>query len=233
MKVTIFTSCYNQAPYLKECIESVLCQTHTDFEYLLIDDGSTDNTKNIIKEYSKRDERIKLIYLSKYPNIGSVINFSISIMKGNYWVWVPSDDLILPALIENKLKISDDNTITLGWGDSIDENSKYLGSLKFSFKSNSEFISRIWNECFIGMTGVMIPINLFNRIGVFPEHLKFSEDYYWILKSTQFDSVNYKYVPEILYKKRLHNIRLSNQYSSEIIANIPLIKKEVKDIYGR
>jgi len=154
-------------------------------------------------------------------------------MKGDYWVWVPSDDLILPSLVEKKLKISDDNTIILGCGDKIDKDSKFLGAIKFFWDNNSDFINRVWNDCFIGMTGVMIPYALFNRIGVFPEHLRYSEDYYWILRSTLSENVNYKFIPEIIYKKRIHQIRLSDQYSNEIIANIPVIKKEIMDTYGK
>jgi glycosyltransferase involved in cell wall biosynthesis len=233
MKITVFTSCYNQGLYLSEAIESVLNQTESDFEYLLIDDGSSDQTTDIIKKYAMADSRIIPIYLKKYANVASVINLSISIMHGDYWVWLPSDDILDKNLLSKKLKISSPETVVLGWGDIIDEKSDYRGSIKFNWESSAEFIKRIWIECFIGMTGVMIPKKIFNMVGLFPEHLKFSEDYYWILKATTFDNILFKYIPEIVYKKRIHTGRLTHRYHAEIIANVPLIKEEVKELYGK
>jgi glycosyltransferase involved in cell wall biosynthesis len=231
MKVTVFTSCYNQGQYLPEAIESVLCQTHTDIEYLLIDDGSTDNTKQIIQNYAKKDSRIIPIYLNKYPNIATVINYSISIMKSDIWVWVPSDDIIHNNLIEKKIEKLTSNNIILAWGDIINSDGKFQSKISFNWNSSDEFKKRIWEDCFIGMTGIMIPISVFKKIGTFPEHMLFSEDFYWILKSTKFD-IDYDYIPEVLYKKRIHNGRTTNKYYNAIIKNIPIIKEEIKRIYG-
>ena len=57
-KVTIYTQAYNPGAYLEQCIESVLNQTYGDFEWLLIDHGSTDNTREVIHRYAERDKRI-------------------------------------------------------------------------------------------------------------------------------------------------------------------------------
>ena len=59
-KVTIYTQAYNPGEYLTQCVESVLSQTYTDFEWLLIDHGSTDNTREVIQSYAERDKRIVL-----------------------------------------------------------------------------------------------------------------------------------------------------------------------------
>ncbi len=59
MKISVLTASYNYEKYISQTIESVLNQTYTDFEYIIFDDGSTDNSVNIIKEYAKKDKRIK------------------------------------------------------------------------------------------------------------------------------------------------------------------------------
>ena len=92
-KFTIFTSCYNQAAYLSEAIASVLNQTYTDFEYLLYDDGSTDNTWEIIQSYAAKDSRIKAVKLDKQKNVACVLNVSIRDMSTDFWLWCPSDDV--------------------------------------------------------------------------------------------------------------------------------------------
>ena len=230
MKVSIFTSCYNQCQFLPECIESVLSQTHRDIEYIIIDDGSNDETATIIREYSCRDDRILPIYLSKYPNIASVLNLSISVMHSDIWIWVPSDDIIMPDLVVKKITLLTDNNIVLAWGKTINECGSEQGQITFDWLSSDEFRHRIWKECFIGMTGVMIPRSVLYKVGGFPEHLDFSEDFYWILKSTKM-GVDYSYVPEFLYKKRHHSNRLTDKNHSSIIKGIPVIKEEINSWY--
>jgi len=232
IKVTVFTSCYNQNQYLPQAIDSVLNQTHTNIEYILINDGSTDETQQTIQKYAEKDTRIIPVYLPKYPNIATILNYSIKMMTSDIWVWLPSDDIISHTLIEKKLKKLTDNNIVLAWGDNINSNGQFLSKITFDWKSSDEFKKRIWNECFIGMTGVMIHKKVFEKVGMFPEHMLFSEDFYWILKSTKFN-IDYDYITESLYKKRIHNNRTTNKYQAEIIKNIPVIKKEIENLYGK
>lgn len=232
MKVTVFTSCYNQGRFLPSAIESVLNQTHRDIEYILIDDGSTDNTKSIIAEYAKKDGRIVPVYLPKQPNIATVLNLSLTLMKSDVWVWVPSDDIAITNLIEEKLKKITPNSIVLAWGIIVGESGSEQGKINFQWNTSDDFRKRIWEECFIGMTGVMIHRNVFNKVGNFPEHMNFSEDFYWILKSTKFN-IEYSYIDKYLYKKRIHGNRLTARKYNEVIANIPKIKKEVIGLYGK
>ena len=71
-KVTIYTQAYNPGEYLTQCVESVLNQTYTDFEWILIDHGSTDNTREVIRSYAERDKRIIPVYIDvngSVPNL--------------------------------------------------------------------------------------------------------------------------------------------------------------------
>ena len=104
--VTVCIPCYNQGKYLSESIESVLNQTFQDFELILIDDGSTDNTFQVMLDYAKRDGRIIVVKLSKQDNVGPVLNMSIRMARGRYWVWVPADDVAMKNLLETKVRDS-------------------------------------------------------------------------------------------------------------------------------
>lgn len=96
-KVSVITPTYNREKYIKKCIESVLTQTLNDVEFIIIDDGSTDSTSKIIKEYT--DERIKYV---KQVNSGIGIsrNNGIKMSKGDYIVFLDSDDYLEKDALE-------------------------------------------------------------------------------------------------------------------------------------
>ncbi|MEB3178365.1 MAG: glycosyltransferase family A protein [Nostocaceae cyanobacterium] len=93
--VTIIMPAYNAAPYLAESIESVLAQTFQDFELLIIDDGSQDNTAEIARQYCEKDYRVKLF---SQPNQGvsNTRNKGIKMAKGEYIAFFDADDLWMP-----------------------------------------------------------------------------------------------------------------------------------------
>ena len=90
-KVSVVTPTYNRANYIKKCIDSILNQSLTDIEFILVDDGSTDNTESIVKEYN--DPRLKYIKRENH-GIGSSRNYGIDISTGEYILFVDSDDYI-------------------------------------------------------------------------------------------------------------------------------------------
>ena len=81
VKVSVIIPCYNQEKYIAECIDSVLAQTFTDYEMIVIDDGSTDNSVSIIEEYAKKHKNIKFI---KQKNQGVIAarNNAIKLAEG-------------------------------------------------------------------------------------------------------------------------------------------------------
>ena len=91
--VTVLLPVYNAAPYLREAVDSVLAQTFTDYELLIINDGSTDDTANILASY--KDERITIV---TQQNIGLIatLNKGLSIAKGKYVARFDADDVCYP-----------------------------------------------------------------------------------------------------------------------------------------
>jgi len=87
---------YNAAPYLKECIDSILSQSFEDFELLIVDDGSTDNSREIVRSYD--DERIRLIE-NKHDYIGS-LNILLKEAKGKYIARMDADDIMMPDRLD-------------------------------------------------------------------------------------------------------------------------------------
>lgn len=110
-EISIIVPVYNVEKYLKRCIDSILNQSFTDFELILVDDGSTDNSGKIIDEYTIKDERIKVIH-KENGGQGSARNRGLDIAKGNYIGFIDSDDWIhkdmYKILYENIIKYNMD-----------------------------------------------------------------------------------------------------------------------------
>jgi glycosyltransferase involved in cell wall biosynthesis len=93
--LSILMSCYNSAPFLREAMESVLAQTFGDFEFLVIDDGSTDGTNDIIRQYARHDGRIRLI-AHENRGIAAALNGGIAQAKHEWIFRFDPDDVMLP-----------------------------------------------------------------------------------------------------------------------------------------
>lgn len=100
-KVSIIMPVYNAEKYLKRAIESVLNQTYTNFELILINDESTDNSKEICKEYSKKDSRIVLLENnSEYHGPGPTRNVGLDYARGEYFYFMDADDWVEDCLLQ-------------------------------------------------------------------------------------------------------------------------------------
>lgn len=100
-KVSIIIPCYNQASWLTQTLQSVYEQTYTNWECIIVNDGSPDNTAEVAKEWEKKDARFKLIQ-KENGGLGSARNFGIENTSGEYVLFLDSDDLISPE----KLSVS-------------------------------------------------------------------------------------------------------------------------------
>ena len=90
VKVSVVIPTYNRASLLKRAIKSVLCQTYPDFEVIIVDDGSTDNTEEVIRSFD--DKRVKYIKLKKNKGYPVALNKGVKTAKGEYIGFLDSDD---------------------------------------------------------------------------------------------------------------------------------------------
>lgn len=97
--VSVILPAYNAAPYLAECIESILGQTWSDFELIIIDDGSTDETPRIAADFARKDDRIRII-TQQNKGIGESRNIGVQAAQSDWLTFVDADDVIHPAMIE-------------------------------------------------------------------------------------------------------------------------------------
>jgi len=91
MKFSVIVPVYNVEKYLHECVDSVLNQTYPEYEIILVDDGSTDNSKSICDHYSQLDQRIRVFHTSN-SGVSTARNIGIQKAIGEYVLFLDSDD---------------------------------------------------------------------------------------------------------------------------------------------
>ena len=106
--ISVILPVYNVSPYIKEAIDSILNQTFSDFELIIIDDCSTDATLDIVHQYN--DDRIKIITKEKNKGLIDSLNFGISIAKGKYLARMDGDDISLPERFAKQVDFLEKNS---------------------------------------------------------------------------------------------------------------------------
>ena len=132
--VSIGLPVYNGEDFLKYALDSLLSQTFRDFEIIISDNASTDNTPKICQEYVLRDKRIR--YIRQNNNMGALWNFNFVLKQSNkeYFIWVSSDDKLHPEFLEKNIDILEKNkNVVCSIGDVI-----YSDDVNYEFKSNNE-----------------------------------------------------------------------------------------------
>ena len=101
--ISVIVPCYNQAQYLDECLQSVLDQTYTDWECIIVNDGSPDHTEEIAKKWVEKDARFRYLF-KENGGLSSARNAGIEIAKGEWILPLDADDKIGNQYLEQFLK---------------------------------------------------------------------------------------------------------------------------------
>lgn len=110
-KVSIIVPCYKQAVYLPETLDSVLSQTYTLWECIIVDDGSPDNTKEVAQEYVNKDSRFKYVF-KENGGLASARNFGLKVAEGEFVLPLDSDDIIAPDYLEEAIRVFEEASQT-------------------------------------------------------------------------------------------------------------------------
>lgn len=155
MKISVVMTSYNYEKYIAEAIESVINQTYSDWELIIVDDGSKDNSVNIIKEFLNKDNRIKLLVNSKNFGLAKSIQKALSIVQGDWIAFLESDDKWHPDTLQEKLEVADKYGVDFVFSDV--ELSNHCDRLDKHFNTvNSLYLDRE-KSCFIDNFKEIIP----------------------------------------------------------------------------
>lgn len=176
--VSIIMPSYNTAPYIREAIQSVLEQTYTKWELIIVDDCSTDNFDEVLSEIS--DERIK-IYKNK-KNIGAAIsrNKALRVARGQWIAYLDSDDLWMPEKLERQVAFMENNNYSFSYTNykEIDVNGNETGIKVTGPKKITK--TGMFNYCWPGCLTVMYDSNVIGLIQI--KDIKKNNDYAMWLK---------------------------------------------------
>lgn len=201
-KISVIVPVYNAEKYLHRCVDSILAQTYTDFELLLINDGSPDNCGAICDEYAQKDSRVRVFH-KENGGVSSARNMGLDNAKGEWVTFVDADDWITSQCIEMLTQRLDADMIKCGI-ESFDKSSSWTvgdglyGVKQFLDNFEKEFIAR--SSCV-----TLFKRELIRRHNVsFDKHIRFGEDMIFNLsylihcKSVRLvDFIGYIYFSEI------------------------------------
>ncbi|MDR3606950.1 MAG: glycosyltransferase family 2 protein [Oligoflexia bacterium] len=211
-RVSVLLPVYNAAAYLAEAIQSILDQTFTDFELILINDGSTDGSVEII--HSFKDPRIRLIDLPKNGGLIAALNRGIAESKGEYIARMDADDISLPHRFARQVEFLDRFPKVSVCGTHFEV---FFGSNPFVMKHPADpqdvRDELLFTGCVLGHPTVMIRKADLVALGArYEERFKNAEDYgLWATLSSQTQLAN---IPEVLLKYREHQQQVSRVHSA-------------------
>ncbi len=213
-KVSVLMPAYNSEKYISEAIESILNQTFKDFEFIIIDDCSTDKTWNIIQKYEKQDSRITAVKNEKNMGIPINRNKLVSMAKGKYVVWQDSDDISVVNRIERQYAFMEKNPdvgICGGWLQFFNE--KGVLALQKYERSDDKLRKKIFRYSPVSQGVAMIRKTVFDRVGKYDEHIKQAEDLDMTFRIGQYYS--FANVQAILLRYRRHEYSITSARTKE------------------
>ena len=211
-KVSVVIPTYNRAHLITETIESVLNQTFRDFEIIVIDDGSTDNTGSIVSAFPVRYLR------QENRGVSSALNKGIEMAQGEYITFLGSDDLLVENALDKGVKLLDAHTdVGFSYGQMyiMDKNGRILGLVKSSFLNHSsivdgkELIHEMLCTYRVPIITTMVRRRCLEEVGRFSEETgNIAEDFHLIVRLAKRYAA--AYIAQPLAKSRIHSESLSH-----------------------
>ncbi len=233
--VSIIIPVYNSEKYLKECIDSILSQTYPDIEIIVVDDGSTDSSLDILKQYS---DQVHIIS-QKNNGLASALNLGIDTMKGNWFKWFSPDDKMYPytisSLVDKAKDFSNDTIIYSNWN-VVDHSGNILREFTesdYNHLSNFDYCVRLLDGQQINVNTTLIPSLLLNKITIRKLNDPVSIDYYLFLHLAILHNIKFHLISKPLIDYRIHSSQLSHQNITKSLENTTQIKDEVLSLLSK
>ncbi len=219
-KVSFVIPCYKLAHLLPDCVHSILAQTYRDFEVLIMDDCSPDDTPEVAKSF--QDPRVK--HIRNEPNLGHIRNFNkgISLAAGKYVWLISADDLLrVPYVLERYVKAMEQHPgVAYAFCPAAGlEGDQERGMLSYSVYGRSDaivagrrFVRDILRRNFVVTPSVMVRKTCYDKVGLFPVDMPYAGDWYmWCLLPLHYDVA---YFAEPMVSYRQHDESITNALMS-------------------
>lgn len=209
-KVSVVMSVYNGGVYLRDSISSILSQNFTDFDFIIVNDGSTDDSLEIIKSFS--DPRIKLISRGNKGLIDS-LNEAISCSNSEYIARMDADDISLPNRLSRQVEFLNNFGIDLvgSWAIKINEKNEEIGAMSYPPADNNRIKKFFIKHNPFIHSSIMIKRSVLNSVGLYNPKYKHAEDYeLWGRVLCKFRGAN---IQENLIKYRVNSLSITKKHN--------------------
>ena len=228
--VSVIIPTYNRANLINRSVSSVLNQTFKDFEVIVVDDGSIDNTENVVKNFN--DSRIKYIKGEKNVGAAAARNIGIKVAKGKFIAFQDSDDEWLPEKLEEQIKIFKKVSLRIGivyvgrW--QIKEEKKMYIPFERVNQKEGNIYKELLKSNFIGTPTILVKKECFEKVGMFNENLPRFQDWELVLRLAKY--YNFKFIDEPLVLCHFTSKSISTN-SNALLKAFKIIKeKYFKDL---
>ena len=229
--LTVVMPVFNGERYIERAIESVLIQTFKNFELLIINDGSTDGTNDIINSF--KDDRIRFIDLPENKGVANCRNLGLEEAKGEFLAWTDCDDINVSTRFEKQINFLQDN---LGFGGCGTWLSRFKGEDIYYITQAYENPKKIkaallFNPSTIPNATVMLRMSKIREYNLrYNAKLPISEDYDFIFRCSQ--HLKFTNLQEVLYKYRDSETSITKQFDEEEINNYNIYKIIYREALG-
>jgi len=225
--VSVVIPTFNREHYIGRALESVLNQTYTDYEIIIVDDGSTDRTEEIIRRYQETSGNIRYIHTTENKGAPAARNRGIREARGTYIAFQDSDDVWMPEKLEKQLKVLAESSSAVGlvyagfWfvkGDT----REYIPRPSYK-KKEGNIANELLKGSFIGTPTILIKKECFDKAGLFDESLPQLQD--WELMIRVSGHYQYRFIDEPLLCAHYHGDNISDDQVSNIRAREMIFAK--------
>lgn len=213
-RISVVLPTYNRSKYLPKSIDSILSQTFSDFELIIVDDCSSDDTEKIAREYELKDSRITVIRNDVNRKLPASLNIGFAKASGDYLTWTSDDNMYKPDAFRIMLSYLERHQVPLVCADMeiIDEkdtkaNTEFMKD--YHFDESKIYFENIVRGCFLYKHDIL------ERVGFYNENLFGLEDYeYWVRIYKEYGKIGY--IDECLYQYRIHSESLTETRKDNI-----------------
>lgn len=229
-RVSVVMSVYNEQRWLKESIDSILNQSFTDFEFIIGNDGSTDNTKTILRFY--KDPRLKIINFKKRLTLTYALNELLKEVKGEYIARMDADDIACPDRLKRQVDFLDIHPqvgMVGAWYVAINESGKFLREVKLPTTDLEirRIAMRLNPICHPTM---MFRRKLIDKLGPYDPKLNGAEDYDLVLRFLAVTKV--VNLPDFLLKYRISSSSISLTQMDNVLKQALRVRWKAIKSYG-
>lgn len=231
--VTIVILCYNHAQFVEDCLESIKAQTYTNWELIIADDASKDNSVDVINNWiiQQNQLKIKIHFHTVNSGIGTMLNECLALTNGNYIKFIAADDVLHSTMISEAVGFFETNESQYGIVYTnvslIDESSKSLGR---NLISDERRCPEGWvrNDLqfsnFIPAPSVLIKKEVYDKVGLYDPHNPIDDFELW-LKASRYFKFHFINKPLVNYRIHADNVSHKLDFSNDMLAL--LIKHDV------